>query len=757
MAKKAVKVLILVASLIVPLGAGAVDPWAEPLENIYWGDLHVHTSYSVDAFIGGMSPGRYADEAGMYAAYCSRLDFYSVTDHAEMLTDTNYWPESIRAAQHFSDLGAQNLDENGDPSIVAFPGWEWTRSAVYGHKNVILKDDDPARLPPTPIRFTPGVEGFPALLNKMKFYSERGGALSLKGLLTVPTGFIYGYRMGSRKDLEFVAPTPRDLFDKLRKYCTQNGSGCEALVIPHGNAWGMAPAMNTDWDIQLNPQDHDPAIQRLIETYSKHGNSEEYSYFPPQWHYFQGGAEASAEQCTQQVEPGKIMSYAQKFQGADNTLTELKPGCTRQCSEPTSSFTPCCWRAGEIVRERCIAPDSEFCCHQIELARAALKPFPEGLTLEQKNQLKPEFRAKPDQTVSTDWGDCNQCRDCWQPAVNYRNNGSVQKALANAYFDENGKPLYYRFGFIASTDTHSAWPGSVKENKRMIEPATGMVARTNQYFSDEYPGWERVDNFLNPGGLAAILAPRRRRDDLWNSLEDRNVYSTSGARIQVWARASIGDKVVRMGSETLSSKNPTFFIKANGAFVEDDTCPYDDEPIISRHFSKKEFARVCMSQCYRITDERTRIARIEVVKVLQPLNREEAKMANLERSAENPRGLIMDPYDTAQLGDEQIEWSWTDPEFVNEPPGRSVAYYFRVIQAPTPGYNCRPIALLESGKTCNLHDPPDARIEAQTNPQNGAQPKPLLDIPDPCYSVKSLPQSYCQERAWTSPFYVIRK
>ncbi len=757
MTKKTVKTAILLACLMLPLSAGAVDPWAEPLENIYWGDLHVHTSYSVDAFIGGMAPGRYVDEAGMYAAYCSRLDFYSVTDHAEMLTDTNYWPESIRAARHFSDLGAQNLDENGDPSIVAFTGWEWTRSAVYGHKNVILKYDDPAKLPPKPIRFTEGVMGFPALLNKMKFYSERGGVLSLKGLLTAPTDFLYGYRMGSEKDLDFVAPTPRELFDKLRQYCTQNGSGCEAMVIPHGNAWGMAPAFNTDWDIQLNPQDHDPSLQRLIETYSKHGNSEEYSYFPPQWRYFQGGAEVGKDQCTQEVQPGKIVSLAQKFQGANNTLTELKAGCTRQCSEPTPSFTPCCWQAGEIVKQRCADPDSDFCQKQIELARAAVKPFPEKLSLTQKGMLKPEFRSKPEETVTTDWGDCNQCRDCWQPAVNYRNNGSVQRALANAWFDANGKPLYYRFGFIASTDTHSGWPGSVKEDKRMIEPETGMVARTNQYFSDEYPGWERVDNFLNPGGLAAILSPHRRRDDLWNSLTARNVYSTSGARIDVWARAVIGNKVVRMGSETLSSTNPAFYVKADGAFGEDDTCPYDNEPIIQQHFSKKEFARVCNSQCYRITDQRTRIARIEVVKVLQPLTKEEAAMANLERSPQNPQGLIMDPYYTAQLGDGQIEWSWTDPEFVKEPPARSVAYYFRIIQEPTPGYNCRPIALLDSGKTCNLHNPPDARIEAQVNPQNGAKSIPLLDIADPCYSDKTEPQSYCQERAWTSPFYVIRK
>jgi Protein of unknown function (DUF3604) len=745
-----------IALLFIASPAYSIDPWEEPLENAYFGDLHVHTNYSFDAFLAGMPQGRYVDEAGQYALYCSRLDFYSITDHAEMLTDTNYWAESIRTAKYFNDLGAENLDENGDPSIVVFTGWEWTLSYKFGHKNIILKHDDPEKLPPSPIRARPGIQGFPKSAQDV-IIGEEDNIFSAQRVINVPYAAYYGYRRGD-DDTTFVAPESGDLFRLLRKYCTEAGNGCEAQVIPHGNAWGIAPVMDTMWDPQLDPINHDEKIQSIIEVYSGHGNSEEYFDMGPNWIYLKDGTEAPASECLIKGEPGALLKMVDRAIGGDDNLV-MSPDCTRKCPEPTGSFEACCWRAGEIVRERCADPKSKWCKEQIELARQNVKPFPNQLSTIIRNKLKPEYHLNPGKVEHKEWKSCGQCIECWQPAANYRAHGSVQKALASAYFDEDGKPLHYRFGFIGSTDTHSAWPGSVKESKRQIEPNSGAVGFTGNIVGGDinlYPGWERSASFFNPGGLAVILSDHRTRDDLWDNFIAKNIYSTSGPRMEVWARAVVDDKVIKMGSEVVTNKNPTFHVKANGAFVEDDTCPYDDEPMISSHFSKEEFDRVCQSQCYRTKDERVAINRIEVVKILQPMTPEEAGMATLKRSKENPNGLIIDPYHVEDLKGVRVEWSWTDKEFVNESSGRSVAYYFRIIQEPTPGYNCDIIGYLDNGRLCDPKNPYPSEVEALGNPQDGSDPVSYINIEDECYSDENVLDSYCEERAWTSPFFLIK-
>lgn len=731
------------------------SPWDEPTGNVYWGDLHIHTQFSLDAYLGGMSQGRYAREAGQYVLYCSKLDFYAVTDHSEMLTTRDYWSEAIASARTMNEIGASRLDSRGDPRIVAFTGWEWTQQGPWGHKNVILKWDDPQKLPPSPIRSLPGI-----------FLGE--GALQKHGHIDFFNGItvfdmLRGLRYG-RSDLTFLAYRPADLFQKLRKYCFDANNDCDAVVIPHGNAWGQAPHMYTSWDLQLNAQNHDPELQTLIEVYSKHGNSEEYKYFPPDYRYYRNGEEVSEEECSVPIPPDNpaVRHLGHLFMNPDTrpiVSRKPKPGCEKVCQEPTSSYIPCCWRAGEIVKERCVNPDSDFCKQEIMRARQAVKPFPKGVPKSKLNEIKPEYRADPAKIAPTDWQACGQCRDCYQPAYNYRPQGSVQKALASAYFDADGNPHYYRFGFIGSTDTHSGWGGSVKETKRMIEVQTGIAARTTTGIPD-LPGWERAVNFLNPGSLVAVISPRRTRDDLWNAIKARRVYSTSGPRIEVWARANVGTRgksfYVDMGAETTSNINPTFYIRANGALEEVQTCPYDDEPDIKAHLSRDEFKRVCMNQCYRVSDKRLKIVRIEVVKILQPLTPEEAKMKNLLRTPDNPKGLIIDPYYVANVSGTAIEWSWTDNYFLEEPKGRSVAYYFRVIQEPTPGYNCNPTYLLESGKTCEALNPDPEAIEPQINPQDGSQPLPLFNLNDKCYSDLNDPKTFCEERAWTSPFYIVR-
>ena len=693
--------------------AWALEVWEPPPEPIYWGDLHVHTGFSLDAFAYGTGIGRYPEEAGIYARYCGKLDFYAITDHAEMMTDTEAWAETLRSIRSVNQAAEARRDANGDPAIVAFPGFEWTQRSPYNHKNAVFLYDDDARLVPGPIAAGSGIQSFGAIGIYKGTHNRR------------------------------VARKPEQLFSMLRAECVESGTGCRVVVIPHGTAWGQ---FFTDWKLQLPA--HDPALQVAIEVYSKHGNSEEYSYFPPDYRFYHEGQEVSAEFCT-----GKNLKQASSFWAPKAKAGEL-PACEKTCSPPSAAYLPCCWRAGEMVAERCLDAESAWCQAQIELARQEGKPFPRRLGPGEKKNLKPEFRGQPDRADALDWGVCGQCQDCYQPAMNYLNTGSAQAALATAVFAE-GPPKYYRFGFMASTDTHSGTPAEVKEarpNNLELPPIWATRA--------SYPfGAERLWNFFNPGGIVAVLAPHRTREDLFAAIQSKHTYGTSGARIEVWARAVISDgggRVLRMGEEAVSSKSPVFYLKANGAFAEDPTCPYDDEPLIRDNLSRRRFAQVCSNQCFRTLDQRVPIARIEVVKILQPLTPEEAAMENLEWSPENPRGLIRDPYHAEEFHAEQVDWHWSDPAFEREPAGRTAAYYFRVIQAPTEGYNCNPIALLKSGKTCPSQVNQD-KIERRVNPQDGSTPQARSSFADACYTDPNNPESFCQERAWTSPFYIERE
>jgi hypothetical protein len=85
----------------------------------------------------------------------------------------------------------------------------------------------------------------------------------------------------------------------------------------------------------------------------------------------------------------------------------------------------------------------------------------------------------------------------------------------------------FAFGHVASTDTHLAAAGLVREDRHVGHGGAGAVAQM-----EIRPGLsDHVE--LNPGGLAVVWAEENSRDALFAALRRREAYGTSGPRIVV--------------------------------------------------------------------------------------------------------------------------------------------------------------------------------------------------------------------------------
>ena len=677
---------------------------------ILFGDLHVHSTYSIDAFIyslsffGESAGARPPADACDFARYCSQLDFFSINDHAEGLLPER-WARTKESIRQCNALAG----DPADPDLVAFVGWEWTQVGAtpethYGHKNVIFPGLAEDELPARPITsLSPGIGARAPPLWPLRL-AQGVGAFGLRPW----ADFLWWLeRLASFEDCaEGVdtrelpldcrenAPTPQVLFEKLGQW------GHPSLVIPHGLAWGVHAPPGARLDNQLLRAQHDPGRQRLIEVFSGHGNSEEFRELP---------------------------EYAT---GSDGR---------RVCPEPSADYLPCCWQAGEIMRARCGDLPAAECQRRVEEARQ--------LALEAGSHPQ---RVFPD-TREADWLDCDQCRDCFKPALTLRPGESAQYGAALSSFeegDEGGRPLRFRWGFIGSSDDHQAQPGTGYKQfaRERMTDARGVASerldrwtrpwivgeqedpRRAQAVAAEDRGLrslanlfstERGASFLYTGGLVAAHADGRDRQSIWDALERREVYGTSGPRILLWFDLlNAPGGAAPMGSEVELAGTPRFEVRAVGSFVQQPGCPDHASGLPAERLEA-----LCLGECHHPGDRRHAIRAIEIVRI-----RPQA------RPGEPVAPLIEDPWRrfACEPDPAGCRVVFEDPEFSGS--GRDAVYYARVLQEETPAIN---------GANLRTRFGPDGSPRRVTPCLAGYRGDPDDDCLAPV-----------RERAWSSPIYV---
>ncbi len=618
----------------------------DPLRRAFFGDLHVHTHYSMDARSRDMlaTPDdayRFArgEEIG-FGPFDERgegkrrgqlerpLDFAAVTDHAEWIGEVNvctrvgspgYASESCRAyrGEVASELQLPGLKFLG--RMTALIGLLGRREDICGPEARWCR------------------ASLASAWQETQRATERWNDTSESCRFTTFHGWEHSYSVDQSKVHRNVifrnasvpeipissleAPEALELWNRLDALCTNAGAGCEVLTIPHNPNVSNGRLFEITWaDEPLEEQRRQARqrarLERLVEMMQVKGESECRNGL---W----GVAGAEDELCG-----------FEKIRGL---------GPPEDCRGGIGSG----------------ALRGDGCQSRVDFARYALA---EGLRQEELLGVNP-----------------------------------------------------FRFGMIGSTDTHNANPGDVEEYSYIgccADTDAPVGERLSLAPSFAGTGWV----MRNPGGLMGVWADENSRDALFDAMQRRETFATSGPRIQPRFFASWGDAFPE-GSCARSDLVATGYARGvpMGAVLPE--APGDDTAPTFLTFVARDPGAP--------GHPGGRLDRLQIVKVWhddegrfhQAVHDVAGRLA--EGGAPAP-SVDLASCEPDGRGANALCAVWSDPDF---DAGRRAAYYARVVESPSCRWSWRQCLAL-----------PEAE-----------QPKACRD-PD-------VPRTI-QERAWTSPIWV---
>lgn len=233
----------------------------------------------------------------------------------------------------------------------------------------------------------------------------------------------------------------------------------------------------------------------------------------------------------------------------------------------------------------------------------------------------------------------------------------------------------YAFGMIGSTDSHTSL-ATTKEDNFLGKFASDAPApnRMNTIVNPGIPqsrmGWQYM-----AGGLAAVWAHANTRESIFDAMERREVYATTGTRMTVrmfggWdfsARDFKGDWVgagyargVPMGGSLRAAKGKPSFIVS--ALKDPIGANLDRIQIIKGWVDAKGQSHEKIYDVVWSDPSRRRISKGRLTPVGDTVDLTTATYTN-------------------SIGAIELHTVWRDPDFI---PGQRAFYYARVLEIPTP-------------------------------------------------------------------------
>ncbi len=274
--------------------------------------------------------------------------------------------------------------------------------------------------------------------------------------------------------------------------------------------------------------------------------------------------------------------------------------------------------------------------------------------------------------------------DCLSPLSYVRNalvEGLAQKELLGI------NP--YKLGIIASTDTHNGLAGGVNERDFPGHLGTGdATPQQRVQYSQEIAG----NTSNNPGGLVGVWAEQNRREDLFDAMKRREVFGTSGPRIQprLFAGWSLPENLCEQADNIKVAYQQAVPMGGDLPVHTDDTAP--------------QFFAAAMAD-----PTSTALQQLQIVKGWIDQNGEQrTRVFTVAGDANN--GATVDPATCAPqgTGSPQLCTVWQDNDF---DPNTNALYYLRVVENPSCRYSAWQCLSLEGeDRPAHCDNPPVSPI-----------------------------------------------